>query len=539
MPKPLQERARLLEAANAAATTTGRRLMQIISPGWGSSGYYGPAVLEQAAADNVIPAGTHMYADHPTEEEATARPGRSIKDLISVTTTDARLATAEDVAGGADPGALVAEIRVASPYRELIDDLGSDIGVSIRGDATDISIGEAEGRNGRIIEGLAHVSSVDWVTRAGRGGRVLQVLESARLLAEAKVSDAAWSGFSQADYTDAQWQRACLIHGDGDGKAAHKLPVREPDGTLNRNGCHAAASVLGGGRGGVSASADATKAAAKKLVGLYRNQLKEDPPDSLLTAAGMKAKESLAEATVNDTREALTSELGDAYASDNTWVWVRDFDDTTVWFELDGPNGGDLYAQAYTQSADGSVALTGDRTEVRVVTTYVPATRPDGTTTTESREDTMPQIQIEESEHTRLVEAAGRVTTLENERATAVQRAEAAERRATVAEAALAERDRRDRATALISERATEGGIAFTALEARGLLAELPLTESGELDEAAFTTTVDTNVAEKKRTAGAGTPRGFGAFQTGGGVAEGAEDKLAAIDTALGIKKGA
>lgn len=159
MPKPIRENARLLEA-----TTTGNaRLVQLISPGWGSSGYYAPAVLESAAADQVIPAGTHMYADHPTDIELMERPERSIKDLVSTTTTDARVATASDIAVGADAGALVAEVRVVTPYRDLIDDLASDIGVSIMGDATDITVGEAEGRTGRIIEGLAHVQSVDWV----------------------------------------------------------------------------------------------------------------------------------------------------------------------------------------------------------------------------------------------------------------------------------------------------------------------------------------------------------------------------------------
>lgn len=434
MPKPLRERARLLEAS--ATSKAGHRPVQLISPGWGSSGYYSPTVLEQAVADIVIPAGTQMFADHPTDAEAAARPGRSIKDLISVTATDARIATEADIAAGADLGGLVAEVRIATPYRELIEDLGADIGVSIRGDATDITAGEAEGRKGRIIEGLANVQSVDWVTAAGRGGRVLQVLESAR---------------------------------------AHQRAVAR----------------------------------------------------------------GLTEATVNDTREALGSELGDAYADKNSYVWVRDFDDKTVWFEVDGPDGSDLYAQPYTQSADGTVALTGDRTEVRVVTTYVPADRPDGTTTTESREDTMPQIQIEESEHTRLVEAAGRVTTLE-ERATAAEaRATAAEQRATVAEEAGVVRDRRDRAAELITERATTGRVAFTALECRGLLAELPLTESGDFDEAAFTTTVDTQVAEKKTAGGAGKPRGFGSFQTGTHVAEDAQSRLDAIDARLGIKKGA
>jgi HK97 family phage prohead protease len=105
----------------------------------------------------------------------------------------------------------------------------------------------------------------------------------------ASVSDKPWSNFSAADYSPQQWRRACLIdtgQGDPDNKGRYKLPVREPDGTLNRNGCHAAASVLGGGRGGVQASPDAKKAAARKLASLYRSELNEDPPPSLTGVAG-------------------------------------------------------------------------------------------------------------------------------------------------------------------------------------------------------------------------------------------------------------
>lgn len=105
----------------------------------------------------------------------------------------------------------------------------------------------------------------------------------------ASVSDKPWSNFSAADYSPQQWRRACLIdtgQGDPDNKGRYKLPVREPDGTLNRNGCHAAASVLGGGRGGVQASPEAKKAAARKLASLYRSQLNEDPPPSLTGVAG-------------------------------------------------------------------------------------------------------------------------------------------------------------------------------------------------------------------------------------------------------------
>ena len=73
MPKPLTERGRLLEATTAADGTT-RRKIQIITPGWGSSGYYSAEVLQEAAANKVIPAGTHMYLNHASESERTDRP---------------------------------------------------------------------------------------------------------------------------------------------------------------------------------------------------------------------------------------------------------------------------------------------------------------------------------------------------------------------------------------------------------------------------------------------------------------------------------
>lgn len=104
--------------------------------------------------------------------------------------------------------------------------------------------------------------------------------------AKAAVSDTAWSEFSKSDYDVAQWHRACLVHthdGAAEDKGDCKLPVKEPSGTLNRNGVHAAAQRIGQLKG---VDADTKKAAAKKLVALYRNQLKEDPPDSLLELAG-------------------------------------------------------------------------------------------------------------------------------------------------------------------------------------------------------------------------------------------------------------
>jgi hypothetical protein len=103
------------------------------------------------------------------------------------------------------------------------------------------------------------------------------------------VSDKPWSSFSEADYTPEQFCRAALIDmnppGKDKAKGQCKLPVLEPNGDVNRNGVHAAAAVLAGGRGGVQAPPDMKRSAAKRLIGWYR-VLKEDPPENLVGLAG-------------------------------------------------------------------------------------------------------------------------------------------------------------------------------------------------------------------------------------------------------------
>lgn len=103
----------------------------------------------------------------------------------------------------------------------------------------------------------------------------------------AEVSNKPWEQFTEADFTVEQLRRSALIvRGDGSTKEQMSLPVREPDGTLNRNAVHAAA-----GGHGVSAvgniSEQERRSAAQKLVRLYREELDETPPDSLLELAGM------------------------------------------------------------------------------------------------------------------------------------------------------------------------------------------------------------------------------------------------------------
>lgn len=257
--KLLTETSTLVEASGSKS---GRLNVQIITPGWGSSGYYSADVLEQAATDKVFPAGTRMHLDHPTQTEDAERPARSVKDLAAV--------LLEDAVWNGD--ALVAPVRTFGPYRETIAEMSEAeaIGVSIRSTAQ-VSEGEAEGRRGIIVEKLVEGKSIDFVTAAGRGGKVLEVLESAR-------------------------------------------------------------------------SAVTTRAVTR----------------------------GVAEATANETREMLSQALTEKYGGDKIWIWVRDFDDGTVWYELETSDSCGTYQLGYSLGDSGPAVLSGDPIEVRAQTTYTP-----------------------------------------------------------------------------------------------------------------------------------------------------------------------
>lgn len=145
----------------------------IATPGWGSFGYYSAECLQEAADAGVYPVGTHMYWDHPTASEKQERPERSLRDLAAVLET---AATWRD--GNKGPG-LYAQAKVFEGYRTLIDEVAPHIGVSLRAGA-EVSSGEVDGRRGRIIQRLVEGYSVDFVTKAGRGGAVLSVMEAHR-----------------------------------------------------------------------------------------------------------------------------------------------------------------------------------------------------------------------------------------------------------------------------------------------------------------------------------------------------------------------
>ena len=147
--------------------------VKLIQPGWGTSGYYGPELLERDGP-KIFTAGTQMFWDHPTETEERERPERSIRDLAGELTEDA----VWNPKGPYGPG-LYARGSVFGPFQDAVDELAPHIGLSInaRGRAKE---GETEGRKGPIIQEITAARSVDFVTVPGAGGQIVELFEAAR-----------------------------------------------------------------------------------------------------------------------------------------------------------------------------------------------------------------------------------------------------------------------------------------------------------------------------------------------------------------------
>jgi hypothetical protein len=146
--------------------------VKIISPGWGSSGYYSPEIL-QRDIPRAFPPGTHMFWNHDTPTEESERPEGDLSRLAAVTVGLPRW----EEAGAEGPG-MYTDARVFSGYAEAVDQIAEHIGVSIRGMGTQTT-GEAEGKKGPLVGEITQGRSIDFVTAPGAGGAILQVFESA------------------------------------------------------------------------------------------------------------------------------------------------------------------------------------------------------------------------------------------------------------------------------------------------------------------------------------------------------------------------
>ena len=141
--------------------------IKLIAPGRGTSGYYPPTTLKQAAEAKVFKAGTQMFWNHDTDAEESARPEGDLNRLAAVTTTDATW----DEAGRDGPG-LYARAKVFSDYADKVREKGPHIGLSIRaGGMREDATKAPDGKPG-VITQLNNAMSVDFVTRAGRDGKI-------------------------------------------------------------------------------------------------------------------------------------------------------------------------------------------------------------------------------------------------------------------------------------------------------------------------------------------------------------------------------
>ena len=392
-------------------TGTGRRYRARLIEGdrWGSSGYYPREMLERDGP-NVWPPGTQVYMDHPGATEQHDRPERSVRDLAGKITT----------APVYEADGLYADVEFYPHVAPIIEAMWEDVGRSIRAAGTAES-GERDGRTGPIITSLTEGVSVDVVTRAGAGGKLVALLESARA-------------------TVAETLPGNLVAGD------------------------------------------------------------------------------------------LEQRLEDAIGPDS---WVHDFTDEWVVFRVYEDGDSHLVQQTYTSDEQGRITLTGTPTRVSRRVTYdaqIPPSNSAGVAMEshqKEEEPIMAQIQIDEAEHKRLTEAAEKVASIEAERDSAVQERDAA--RAEVAEAHRAA----DAAT--VDRIIGAAGVEFSALEAKGLRADVPLNEAGRLDATRFEELVKEAATAKAAESGAGRPSGMGS------VTESTTDiSEADLDGLLGItQKGA
>lgn len=377
----IHESRTFVEAAKPASGT-GMLDVVFITEGWGSSGYYAGDMLQEAAKDKVFPAGTQMFINHPTATEAEERPVRDLAYLAAVLTEDA--AWDEAVKGLRGP------VKTFPAWRESLAEMAPHIGVSIRA-AADVEEGEADGRTGIIVNKITEGLSVDFVTKPGRGGKIVEVLESAM--------------------------------------------ERGVHSTLN-------------------------------------------------------------EALQSDVREALSKSVRKEHGkpfeegSAGIYVWLRDYDPDTsmAYFTVE-----DSEYKTFQQAYDESYNLTGDMTEVRATTTYVPVATSGSNTNTES---------AQEDQMTTLEEAQAQATAAET-------RAADAEARAKVAEQALARVAHIQTSQGIVAE-------AFNALDVTApktvasLATQFTLNEAGEVDVEALKTLASEAAAEIAEQRGAGEVRGFG-----------------------------
>jgi len=160
----------VIDLSEAHVSRDGVVPVKVIEPGWGSTGYYAPNVLERDAG---VFEGVQMFWDHPRKSDQEELPERSLNDLAGV------LHGVQWKESGPDGPGIYGHAKIFSPFKEKMRELAPYVGLSILASGK-LSEGEHEGRRGPVIEAITQARSVDFVTVAGAGGKVVSLFESLR-----------------------------------------------------------------------------------------------------------------------------------------------------------------------------------------------------------------------------------------------------------------------------------------------------------------------------------------------------------------------
>jgi hypothetical protein len=253
---------------------------------------------------------------------------------------------------------LYADVEVFAHAAPVIESLADTVGLSIRGEGTG-AIGTVAGRTGVVIESLDRGHSVDFVTRAGAGGKLVSLLEAARAsqpVREARNVEAWFESRIHMIFT----QLADEMYGDG---------------RLSREERIALSGAVGDA---LTAFTARLQADAPQLSGrdIYDQPAAAGDGSAAVSEAGRRR---IGEATSDDVRAALTDAVRAAYANDDLtrWVWVRDYDADRhlVWFDVSDREDCDTYQQGYQLAAGDplpTATLTGEQVAVVARTVYTP-----------------------------------------------------------------------------------------------------------------------------------------------------------------------
>lgn len=141
----------------------------------GSSGFYPRDVIERDGP-LVFAQNTQIFIDHLSESEEWDRPEGSVHNLAGFISTTPEFRESS----GDTPAGLYAEATFFDHYGPMIDAVREHVGMSIRAwaeaDIQDLGAGPVA-----VITRLISAESVDVVTKAGAGGKILEAIESAKV----------------------------------------------------------------------------------------------------------------------------------------------------------------------------------------------------------------------------------------------------------------------------------------------------------------------------------------------------------------------